>query len=102
MYYACVTSWIYSTFSIVATVTDITKPAGIATLTNGMPQFGYLPEQNYMYFSYAVGDTSSPFSITVETIFGSVNVFVRDDGQTPSTTYAQWNTTGQVRHLYTC
>ena len=94
-YYIGVYAWTNTSFTITVTQTDLsqvdTADGQTTTLFDGTPQTGLLTHPDDMhYYSFHVGDSGS-LSVSVTPLYGDPDVYITNDGTTPSPTNYQWD-----------
>jgi len=95
-YYIGVYGFQTSQFTITALsqTEDGTDPDNAISLTLGHPQSHDLEQGRYVYYSFILGATTPELTFTLTPTSGDPDIYARNDGQTPSRTFYQWDSMG--------
>ena len=109
--YIGVYGWQNTTFSILASVTDLSRNDTVAevTLINGIPQIGFLDNARdtrsvfilmllaltvrakHSRYRFFLGDAHNDVTFTVTPRYGDPDMYIRNDGKWPTPTFYQWS-----------
>lgn len=95
LYYISVYGWRNTTFSILASVTDLSRndTSDYIALINGQPQIGFLEERgrskHYMFIMS--GTVRRDVTFTVTPRYGDPDLYIRNDGLRPTPSFYQWS-----------
>jgi hypothetical protein len=104
-YYIAVYAYTNTTFTLVVTVTDLSNANtsnNYLVLVNGVPQLGFLPYSNETaYYWFSIGSDPVDVTFTVTPRYGDPDMYIRNDGLTPTTTFSQWSALSYGRDTIT-
>jgi len=105
VYYIAVYAFRNSSFSLLVSVTDlsnINSTDRTQILVNGVPQVGFLPETgDAAYYEFAMGSNPLDVTFTVTPRYGDPDLYIRNDGLTPTNSSYQWSSRNYGRDAIT-